>query len=72
LIFRFFEINGQYDKAKDVLFEMIKTNKDDIVNEGFTFYHRLKMKPPVELENGNLPLDEVIEGLKVYQNLLSH
>ncbi|WP_291349130.1 DUF6483 family protein [Desulfosporosinus sp.] len=51
---------------------MIKTNKDDIVNEGFAFYHRLKMKPPVDLENGNLPLDEVIEGLKVYQNLLSH
>ncbi|EHQ90322.1 DUF6483 family protein [Desulfosporosinus youngiae] len=72
LIFRYYEFNGRYDKAEDVLFNMIKTNKDEIVDEGFAFYERLRMKTQEELESGNLPLDEVIEGLNVYRNLLNH
>ena len=56
-------IQSKYDKAEDVLFKMITTNKKaKIVDEGFAFYKRLKGKTSIELENGNLPLDEVIEG----------
>lgn len=71
LLFRYYEFTGQYDKAEDVLFKMITiNNKDDMVDEGFAFYERLKGKKLMELEDGNLPLDEVIEGLEVYRNML--
>ena len=71
LLFRYYEFAGQYDKAEDVLFKMIMiNNKDEMVGEGFAFYERLKGKTLMELEDGNLPLDEVIEGLEVYQHLV--
>ncbi|SDG90957.1 DUF6483 family protein [Desulfosporosinus hippei] len=73
LLFRYYEFTGRYDKAEDVLFKMIVTiNTGEIVDEGFAFYERLKGKTLVELENGNLPIDEVIEGLDVYRNLLNN
>ncbi|GAB6156720.1 hypothetical protein JCM17380_54740 [Desulfosporosinus burensis] len=71
LLFRYYEFTGQYDKAEDVLFKMIKIyNQAQITDEGFAFYERLKGKSLIELEEGNLPLDEVIEGLEVYRNML--
>lgn len=73
LLFRYYEFIGQYDKAEDVLFKMIVTiNTGEIVDEGFAFYERLKGKTLVELEDGNLPLDEVIESLDAYRNLLNN
>lgn len=73
LLFRYYEFIGQYDKAEDVLFKMITANKKDeiIINEGFAFYNRLKGKTLMDLEGGNLPMDEVIEGLEVYRCLLN-
>jgi len=73
LLFRYYEFAGQYGRAEDVLFKMIIiNNKDEMVNEGFAFYERLKGKTLLELEDGNLPLAEVIEGLEVYRHLLNH
>ncbi|MCO1600517.1 DUF6483 family protein [Desulfosporosinus nitroreducens] len=74
LLFQYYEFIGQYDKAEDVLFKMITANEKDeiIINEGFAFYNRLKGKTLMDLEGGNLPLDEVIEGLEVYQHLLNN
>ena len=71
LRFRYYESIGHYDKAENVLFEMVNSNSiDNMIDEGFAFYERLKGKTPVELEDGNLPLDEVIEGLEVYHHLV--
>lgn len=65
-IFRFYEINNQLDKAEDILFDMIKnTNKDKVViSKGIEFYNRLKEKDEGYLEAGNLPIDEVEDGLE--------
>lgn len=72
LLFRYYELTGHYDKAEDVLFKMLNSNNiDDIIDEGFSFYERLKGKTLKELEDGNLPLGEVNEGLEVYRNLVA-
>lgn len=65
-IFKFFEINNQFDKAEDTLFYMIKiSNKDQsIISKGIEFYNRLKDKDQKVLEEGNLPLEEVEDGLE--------
>ena len=71
LLFQYYDYTKQYDKAEDVLFKIVTTNKKTkIVDEGFAFYQRLKGKTSIELEKGNLPLDEVIEGLEVYRHLI--
>lgn len=69
-IFKLYEVCKEYDKAEDILFDMIKvTNKDkDIISLGISFYERLKEKSEQELEAGNLPLDEVEDSL---QDLMS-
>lgn len=71
LIFRYYDFTGQYDKAEDILFKLLKiSNTTEIIDEGFAFYKRLKCKTTMELENGNLPIDEVIDGLAAFKNLI--
>lgn len=55
-----------YDKAEDVLFELLEQGVDNksIVSEGIAFYERLLKIKPEELEVGNLPIDEVQDGLE--------
>lgn len=69
-VFRLYEVCKEFDKAEDILFSMIKeTNKDkEIISLGISFYERLKEKTEKELEDGNLPLDEVEDSL---QDLMS-
>lgn len=63
-IFRFYELLGKFDKAEDMLFQIIdERNKDkSIISEGIAFYNRLKELSNKELENGNLSLEEVNES----------
>ncbi|MDS0528551.1 DUF6483 family protein [Clostridium sp. SHJSY1] len=65
-IFKFYEINKQLDKAEDILFYMIKNSDKDktVISKGIEFYNRLKKKDENYLESGNLPLDEVNDGLE--------
>lgn len=65
LLFKFFEVTGRYAKAEDTFFEILGDHSDDkkVVDEGIAFYHRLKEKDDAELIKGNLPLNEVMEGL---------
>lgn len=65
LLFPYYELTNNYAKAEDVLFELIdktEVNKD-LLEEGIAFYERLLVKDQTELEKGNLPIDEVFEGL---------
>ena len=66
-----YELLGQYDNAEDILFELLKSvdDKEDIKKFGIEFYNRLKEKTAEELENGNLPLEEVEDGLKQVTNI---
>ncbi|MDR3602043.1 MAG: DUF6483 family protein [Desulfosporosinus sp.] len=65
LLFQYYELTKNYAKAEDVLFNLIETveAKNDILAKGISFYERLINKDQAELEEGNLPIVEVLEGL---------
>ena len=65
LLFQYYELTTEYAKAEDVLFELMdktEANKD-LVAKGIAFYERLLNKDQADLQKGNLPMDEVLEGL---------
>ncbi|MGC7872051.1 DUF6483 family protein [Desulfosporosinus sp. SYSU MS00001] len=66
LLFQYYELIQNYGKAEDVLFNLLKTDKqnDAVLRQGIAFYERLTKKDPAELLEGNLPMDEVFEGLE--------
>jgi hypothetical protein len=66
LMLNYYELVNKYDKAEDMLFELLEAgdNDEDIVAEGVNFYERLLERSEEALENGNLPLDEVKEGIE--------
>lgn len=73
LLVRYYELTKNYAKAEDMLYNLIETNEanKDILAKGIAFYERLTNKDQAELEQGNLPIDEVLEGLanlKEYKN----
>ncbi len=63
-LFQYYEHQGAYAKAEDVLFELIETNPAETRNDGIVFYKRLLCKTDDELERGNLPRNEVEEGMR--------
>jgi hypothetical protein len=64
-LFRYLEVTGRLAEAEDVLFEMIERGSggDRLVAEGIAFYERLLECDDAFLDSGNLPRDEIIEGL---------
>lgn len=66
LLFNYYELVNKYDKSEDILFELLETDDsaESILEEGICFYERLLEKEEEALENGNLPLDEVKEGIE--------
>jgi tetratricopeptide (TPR) repeat protein len=53
---------GRFAKAEDLLYEMV--NEDaSFADEGRKFYRQLLKRSDRELEQGNLPRTEVVEGL---------
>jgi hypothetical protein len=71
LLFHYYETIMKYDKAEDVLFELLDqgTHENIILSEGAAFYERLSKKSLEELEKGSLPIDEVLEGMEKIQAL---
>ncbi|MFL0247728.1 DUF6483 family protein [Candidatus Clostridium stratigraminis] len=65
LLFNYYELVNKYDKAEDILFDLLEDtdNEEYIVAEGVNFYERLLERSEEALENGNLPLEEVKEGI---------
>lgn len=67
-LFQCYENTGKFDKAEDVLYDIIETEENNNIRaEGINFYNRLIKKSEKELEQGNLTLKEVEEGLKDWQ-----
>ncbi len=64
-LFPYYEHIGKYDKAEDVLFEVIDANtaNNAFFEQGIAFYTRLRTKNDADLLRGNLSRDEVEEGL---------
>jgi len=67
---RYYEKMMKYDKAEDLLFELLDQGVDQktVLDEGIAYYERLMQIKPEELENGNLPIDEVLEGMKIFKD----
>jgi hypothetical protein len=61
-LFRFYEHTGQYAEAEDTFFSILEEDQS-FVPEGIAFYERLLKKTDAELIIGNLPRNEVEEGL---------
>ncbi len=65
LIFEFYDLIGRFDKAEDILFELLWSHNFDnsLVDKGIAFYERLMDKDHQMLMKGNLPIDEIVDGL---------
>ena len=65
----YYEQTMKYDKAEDILFELLAEggDKKTVLAEGNAFYERLLKKKPEELKKGNLPIDEVLESIQKLQ-----
>lgn len=68
LLFHYYESTQEYGKAEDILLQLLDQNHGNdiggVYNQGIAFYERLQEKNPEELAQGNLPLDEVREGME--------
>lgn len=61
-IFQYYEYAGRFDLAENVLVEILQ-QEPGLVSEGVKFYTRLQAKSDEDLSKGNLPRNEVEEGL---------
>lgn len=68
-IFQYYELTGQYANAENILFELSDTGYPNIISIGEAFYSRLRNKSDEELNKGNLPRTELIEGLEEFKKL---
>ncbi|MDD3242065.1 MAG: DUF6483 family protein [Bacilli bacterium] len=71
-ILKLYELANKLDKAEDTLFYMLrKTNNDgSMILEGMRFYNRLKERETDELILGNLPIEEVEDGISELERRL--
>ena len=70
-LFHYLEDQKKFATAEDVLFNMIEESGRDlgIRQEGIMFFERLLSRSDAELEKGNLPREEVEEGLIRIKNI---
>ncbi len=61
-LFFYYEFSGRFDKAENLLFELINS-KSEWIDKGISFYTRLLEKSKEELMQGGLPKEEIPEGL---------
>ena len=71
-IFKLYELADKLDKAEDTLFYMLRKTNDDgsMILEGMRFYNRLKERELDELILGNLPIEEVEDGISELERRL--
>jgi len=66
LLFRYYEHIGVYARAEDMLFDLLDEEMIDhaaMLSAGIAFYKRLNELPDEALIAGNLPREELVEGL---------
>jgi hypothetical protein len=62
-LMKYCEWKGNFGKAEDLLYELIEED-ERFTRDGVSFYERLLQRPDDVLEKGNLPREEVEQGLK--------
>jgi Family of unknown function (DUF6483) len=69
LLFQYYERNHQFADAENVLFDMLQRENQSAalvsqwIDEGSTFYKRLLELDDEQLQSGNLPRQEILDGL---------
>ena len=67
-VFRFFDAEGRYADAEDLLFHLADEHPTpELYAEGVAFFERLLGKSYRYLKAGNLPYEEVNEGLAAFR-----
>ncbi|OOM74112.1 DUF6483 family protein [Clostridium sp. BL-8] len=69
---KIYEYSKKFDKAEDTLFYMLRKTDNDgsVILEGMKFYNRLKEVDHDELKEGNLPIEEVEDGISELERRL--
>jgi hypothetical protein len=62
-IFTFYNQNQHFAKAENVLYLLLDRNKKEAKDHAINFYNQLLKCDDLTLKKGNLPRDEVVEGL---------
>ena len=60
---RYYELTGEFGKAEDALFDLLRRVGSETVEFGLAFYDRLLEKSDTELAAGNLPREEILEAI---------
>lgn len=71
-ILKLYELSNKLDKAEDTLFYMLRKTDNDgsVILEGMKFYNRLKEMEHDKLKEGNLPIEEVEDGISELEKRL--
>ena len=69
-LFYYYEFSGAFDKAEDLIFDLIDYDSK-YINNGIQYYERLLQKSDDILVNGNLPRSEVEESLSLLKKKMS-
>jgi hypothetical protein len=70
-LLRYYEKTKRFALAEDVLWELLDgEDGDDFIDEGAEFYDRLVQKTDADLDAGDLPREEVLEGLERLRELM--
>jgi hypothetical protein len=64
LLFTYYEWNSQFDKAENMLFDLLDHDRAVWVEKGKQFYQRVGALSDEELAEGGLPREELDEGIK--------
>lgn len=67
----FYQLTGKFDSAEDIIYDLLEEsgNSPEVISCGINFYNSLINKSEEELIKGNLPINEVREGLKVLMSI---
>lgn len=65
----YYELTHRYSKAEDIIFDLAKSHEDKFIQYGREFYNRLLLKNDEELKIGQLPKEEILEGLQELDDL---
>ena len=65
--YKYYSQIGLFGKAEDKLYQLLENNYE-IIEEINNFYEMLLMKDDIELENGNLTRNEIIEAMEKIGN----
>jgi hypothetical protein len=72
-LIKYFEQKGLYDSGEDMVYEFLDNthNSSEAIETGIDFYRNLQNKSDEELENGNLPREEVEDALLKLTEMLN-